>query len=211
MSLPEAIIAKKLRNSKLSLTESFDLYLDYITESLGKERFASVVDPNEHTLAQVLTAFRRWFSSGSKESQELMDNLQWNPREAAINIAYNLVDVSKIYSCITGPLISVGETYYDFIVETQPEGTVYPHGGTLLDYSYCLANCKNLPYFHLKLAVELDANILHSRRNADAPCHIQVEDAWNEDDMGKFKLFLEFVDRECLADYMGVFDPAVPA
>jgi hypothetical protein len=195
MSLPEAIIAQ-IQDPRLSDVDAFNVYLDYITVTDAEKRFAHL-DPNEHSFAQVLTAFRNWFSPNSDEFKAFMGRLTWDRKNIKC-----VQPAKNVYTWVISALSSVGKNYFNYIVASFPFATVKPRGSTLLDCKMCIATSKRRGYFFLKLAVELDANILHSRRNGDAPCHIQLEDAWNEDGVDKFKLFLEFVDRECKAPYM---------
>jgi hypothetical protein len=201
MSLPEAIIAQ-IQDPSLSLSASFELFLDYIMETDGEKRFLpldldnNAVDPNEPSFAQVLNAFRKWFCPESNEFKKLMKKLTWNPAQ----IQVHSITASSVFTWMMEPLISMGKIYYDRVATLCPEAILYPMGDNLPGYRDCIAMSKLPGYFYLKLSVELEANIIHSRRDVrGGRC------------VSKFRRFLEFVDRECLADYMGVFGPAAPA
>jgi len=213
MSSIEATIAR-IQNPSLSREQSFDLYLDYLNDKHGHEKgfyygiLGKTADPTANSFNENLTAFRGWFGQESEQFQEVMDHDSWDPAQIARRIQRSDSEYDFINSGITHHLHIVGRSYYENIVASDPFPEVTLHkGGCNLQglHESISVSGKARGYFYTKLAVELHHRILHPHRNPDAPCDCQLRDAWK---IGNYAAFLRFVEAECLAPYMGVFDPA---
>ncbi len=191
-----------LKNTRI---ESFCLYLDYVTSKEGWKRnlrddcLGGARDLTEHSFSQVITAFRSFFPCNSSEFEELMARLHWDSFRLKWHINYNANHASEIYMWIMGPLISKGTAYFNYIVDSYPDITAYPMGDTLSEHRACVKGSKYPGYFYLKLAVQLDAEILHQQRNQDASVGTHVRDAVGA---GKLGDLLSFIDAECITPYM---------
>ncbi len=184
---------------------SFYAYLDYVTDKEGWKRdlcdycLEGVLDLTKHSFSQAITAFRRWFPWNSSEFKELMDMLSWDTFRLNWHKSYNADHAHRIYTWIMGPLISKGTAYFNSIVALFPDATAYPMGDTLSDPRAYVEGSKYPGYFYLKLAVQLDAEILHQQRNTDASVGTHVRDAV---DAGKLGDLLSFIQAEYQAPYM---------
>ena len=125
MSLPEAIIAQ-IQDPRLSDVNAFDVYLDYITGYAAEERFVpldtsgNAQDPNEHSFAQVLTAFRNWFSPESKEFEAFMGRLIWDRENIKHDVERNHITALNVYTWTMQPLSTMGDNYLDHIFDSPP-------------------------------------------------------------------------------------------
>jgi len=211
MSSIEATIAS-IQDPRLSREESFDLYLDYLNEKYGHKNdfyhfiFKNDVDPTPLHFYENLSAFRGWFKPDSDQFKDVTRLYDWNPDNIAREIQRSNTEIDYVNSHLTYHLLELGKTYFEHIVATDPFPDVKagPMGKTLGELHPIVSASKCKGYFHMKLAVELHHRILSPIRNHDAPCNVQLADAWK---IGNYTAFLHFVDYECRAPYMTQVDP----